>query len=668
VEIKSILIANRGEIACRIIKACKKLNIKSYAIYTEDDRNSLYVKQADQALPLLGSDLKGTYLNIDQIIEVLKNCGADAVHPGYGFLAENSDFAEAVEKAGKIFIGPSPKVISQMGDKIHSKKIAINAQVTILESYNEPIKSADEAITLANEIGFPVVLKASAGGGGKGIRVAQKADEIPDLFKSAKTEAKNSFEDDSIFIEKFVSNARHIEVQVLGDKFGNIVCLGERECSVQRNNQKIIEEAPSVSIDEKTRQKMYDESIRLAKKVGYYSVGTVEFIMDENKQFYFLEMNTRIQVEHPITELVTGIDIVEQMIRVAEGKKLDFTQEDVNLIGHAIEIRICAENPYLNFMPSSGHLTHYKLPRANCTTRIETGISKNSEVGLRYDNLMLKICIHSKDRMSAINCMLEALNTIEIEGVETNISFLKSIFSNKNFQKNIVCTKFIKINYPEIFDKQAFTEFFNKIVIAFGVFSYIQKKERLFYKTRLSKFLPIIHPKKLFIETDHNEFHNLDVAVIKNGYSIKVDGKIFHATSDWKLGDQFFKVVIDGKLIEVKNEVHGHKHFINFANTVREVKVYLPDTGVLSGFSRKKKKDNFEKFLKAPITGGVIDIKCQPNQIIREGEPLIVIEAMKLQNEIYADSDVLIKEILIKTGDQVKVDQVLIEFDRIVDE
>ena len=449
--VDKILIANRGEPACRIIKTARKMGLGTIAVYSEADINSLHVQMADEAILLGGPLSSESYLDIKKIINACKKTGAKYVHPGWGFLSENAKFAQALEKEGIIFVGPSPDAMKLMGDKIRSKKLAKSAGVSTVPGDNSVLADIAEAESVAKKIGYPVMLKASAGGGGRGIRVVYKKEELPMAFESVKSEAKNSFGDDRIFMEKFIENPRHIEIQVIGDKFGNVVCLGERECSIQRNHQKVVEEAPSSFVDEKTRKKMYAQALALCKKVNYYSAGTIEFMMDKNKDFYFLEMNTRLQVEHGITEFITGVDLVELMIKVAMGEKLPFKQTDIKLQGWAIESRINAEDPSRGFLPSSGRISKYIEPEKNENVRVDTGVYEGYSISMYYDSMIAKLLTYGKDRNEAIQRMRESLGSFYIDGISHNMSFLEAIMYNEKFQKGDISTSFIKQEFSKGF-------------------------------------------------------------------------------------------------------------------------------------------------------------------------------------------------------------------------
>src|SRR4051794_21617030 len=452
---KRILIANRGEIACRIIKTARRMGIATVAVYSEADRDALHVEMADQAVPIGPPPAAQSYLSIDKIVEACRATGAEAVHPGYGFLSERDAFPLALEQAGIVFIGPNPKAIAAMGDKIESKKAAARANVSTVPGHLGVIEDEKQAIKIADEIGYPVMIKASAGGGGKGMRIAHSASEVAEGFARSKSEAKSSFGDDRMFIEKFIVNPRHIEIQVLGDKHGNVIYLGERECSIQRRNQKVIEEAPSPLLDEATRRKMGEQAVALAKAVGYDSAGTVEFVAGQDKSFYFLEMNTRLQVEHPVTELVTGIDLVEQMIRVAAGEKLTLSQKDVKLNGWAVESRVYAEDPFRNFLPSIGRLTRYRPPAETSldgvTVRNDTGVTEGGEISIHYDPMIAKLVTHGPSRAAAIAAQSNALDAFVIDGIRHNIPFLSALMAHERWQAGRLSTGFIAEEFPKGF-------------------------------------------------------------------------------------------------------------------------------------------------------------------------------------------------------------------------
>ncbi|MGE5261453.1 MAG: acetyl-CoA carboxylase biotin carboxylase subunit, partial [Actinomycetota bacterium] len=450
-----ILIANRGEIACRIIRTARRLGIKTVAVYSDADRDALHVDMADEAVPLGPSQAIHSYLDIEKIISAAKTTGAEAIHPGYGFLSENPAFARALEKAGIVFVGPNVKAIEAMGDKIESKKLAAQAKVSTVPGHLGVIKDAKEAVKIADEIGYPVMIKASAGGGGKGMRIAYSRKEVEEGFNSSKSEAKSSFGDDRVFIEKYVEEPRHIEIQVLGDKHGNVIHLGERECSIQRRNQKVVEEAPSPFLDAKTREAMGAQAVALARAVGYDTAGTVEFIVDKDRNFYFLEMNTRLQVEHPVTELVTGLDLVEEMLNVAAGNKLGIKQKDVKLKGSAVEVRVYAEDPTRNFLPSTGRLVRYRPPKlgieGDVITRLDSGVEEGGEISVYYDPMIAKLITYAPTRLKAIEAMGTALDAFAIDGFRHNIPFLAVLMRNERWREGRLSTKFIAEEFPEGF-------------------------------------------------------------------------------------------------------------------------------------------------------------------------------------------------------------------------
>ncbi|MFN7039504.1 MAG: acetyl-CoA carboxylase biotin carboxylase subunit, partial [Alphaproteobacteria bacterium] len=542
---EKILIANRGEIACRIIRTAKRMGIKTVAVYSESDTNALHVKEADEAFYIGPSPATESYLSIEKIMMAIRATGAQAVHPAYGFLSENKKFALALKKERVTLIGPTPKAIGDMGDKIEAKKLAEAAGVSTVPGYMGIIKNADEAITIANKIGFPVIVKAAAGGGGRGMRVVRSESEIREAFRSASSEARNSFSDDRVFIEKFIEQPRHIEIQLLADKFGNAVCLGERECSIQRHHQKVIEEAPSPFIDEATRVKMYEQVKSLAKKVGYYSAGTVEFIVDPNRNFYFLEMNTRLQVEHCVTELITGIDLVEQMIRIAAGEKLSFTQDDVKLNGWAIESRIYAEDPSRGFLPSSGRITQYSEPVRSPNIRIDTGVEEGGEVSMFYDAMISKLCTHAETRDEAIKHMQHALGQYVIRGISHNISFLEAIMAHPRFISGDISTNFIEDEYPEGFLGAELTSETSQNILASAIHMYLTEYKR---NAAITGYLPGRQHQisTRWVVTIEGVSYTVFIKPVSegNGYNIRQERQRLYVRSNWVIGSRLFRGIV----------------------------------------------------------------------------------------------------------------------------
>ena len=659
-----LLIANRGEIACRIIKTCRNMGIKTVAIYSDADINSLFVQMADEAVNIGASPSSQSYLNVDKILGAVKKTGATMVHPGYGFLSENRNFAEALAKSGVIFVGPSVYSIEMMGDKIQSKKIALEAKVSSVPGHLGVIKDAKEAIEVAQQIGFPVMVKASAGGGGKGMRIVNSVDEISEAFLSASNEARNSFSDDRVFIEKFIENPRHIEIQVLADKHGNIVCLGERECSIQRNNQKVIEEAPSPFLDEKTRQKMYEQSKALAQKVKYHSAGTVEYIMDKNKNFYFLEMNTRLQVEHPVTELVTGLDVVELMIKIALDQKLPFKQEDIKLNGWAIESRIYAEDPARGFLPSSGRINLYIEPEENENIRVDSGVYEGGEVSMFYDAMIAKLCSYGSNRAEAIEHMRHALGSYAIGGVSHNISFLETIMKNEKFINGDLSTSFIKNEFPAGFLGSELDTEIKEVLLVVAMQIFLKNYQRN------SKINGQLRNRKKQISDrwvvgmDENYYLVNIIANEENYLKIECDKKEIELKTSWNNGEKLFRGMVNEKNIGVKIRENNNtgSYLLQCSGLDAFVSVFSPRIAELNKFMPKIIKNAKPTNLTSPITGKIIRFKVEEGQEIKAGQELVIIEAMKMENIIRSDHDVKISKIKFKEGESVGIGQIIIEY------
>ena len=684
---KKILIANRGEIACRIIKTAKKMKIKTVAVFSDADRYAEHVRLADEAVYLGPSPASESYLRADLIIKACKEKKCDALHPGYGFLSENSSFPESLSKAGITFIGPSKSAIASMGDKIESKKIAKSANVNTVPGHIGIIKNKNEAIKIADEIGYPVMIKASAGGGGKGMRIAFSSDQVEDNFERASSEALKSFGDKRIFIEKFITEPRHIEIQVLADNFGNVIYLGERECSIQRRNQKVIEEAPSPFLDRQTRKQMGDQAVQLSKKVNYSSAGTVEFIVDKDKNFYFLEMNTRLQVEHPVTELITGIDLVEQMINIAYGKKLEITQNDVHLNGSAIETRIYAENPYKNFLPSIGRLTKYNPPKETqhpdgTITRNDTGVREGDEVSMFYDPMIAKLCSWGKTRDLSINRMESDLDNFLLEGIDHNISFLSAILSNKRFKSGDINTAFIEEEFREgfqgIIPNKKLEWTLGSLVLAYHICE-ISKNFEIFENDQISDEWEVYlhykqspqNPSKLKYMINKDNL-NLPFVCIKPMHNQKTKG----------LNDEFFTIEVHHdfikKLVTFKinsqdplNDTQNIQCRLNNKNTNIEFQyrgitmsanVFPKHVADYLKYMKPIKNLDKSNLLICPMPGKLIKILVKENKIIEEGQSLCVVEAMKMENTLVAPKKCTIKKINYKEGDTLSVDQVIMEF------
>jgi propionyl-CoA carboxylase alpha chain len=659
-----ILVANRGEIALRIMRTAKRLGIKTVAIYSEVDANALHVHFADEAVYVGPPPSTGSYLSIPNIMNAIRQTGANAVHPGYGFLSENSLFAESLAREDITLIGPSAMAIARMGDKIEAKKVAQAANVNTVPGYMGVIANADEAVTIATTIGFPVIVKAAAGGGGRGMRVVRTEAEVREAFRSASNEAKNSFSDDRVFMEKFIEEPHHIEIQVLADKHGHIVCLGERECSIQRHHQKVIEEAPSPFISTETRTAMYEQSKRLAEKVGYYSAGTIEFIVDSKQQFYFLEMNTRLQVEHCVTELITGIDIVEQMIRIAAGENLLFTQDDIQLNGWAIESRIYAEDPSRGFLPSSGRIIEYNEPKKSPHLRIDSGVAAGGEVSMFYDAMIAKLCSHGPTRDDAIKYMLSGLSDFVIRGISHNISFLEALISHQKFQEGNVTTHFIDQVYPDGFFGAALTSEISQVLLVVAVFVYLTDAKRA---TSITGQMPGRgrHIGTRWVVNIDGTLYPVNVKPLnQGGYSVKYEKLKFTIHSNWQLGNRLLKAMINDREISVKIDFFAGGYYLTHAGRTSRVTVRSPRAAELEKFMPPTHLIHQSSQLIAPITGKIVAIKVTKNQIVKAGQELIILEAMKMENVIYAQYDATIGDIYIQNGENIQAGQMIMDFEQ----
>lgn len=661
-QFDKILIANRGEIALRIMRTVKRMGIKTVAVYSEADTNSLHVQYADEAIYIGPSPATASYLSVEKLLDAVRTSGAQAVHPGYGFLSENARFAEALQQEGVALIGPSLRAIRDMGDKIEAKKIALEAGVNTVPGYMGVIKDAEEAVTIATSIGFPVMIKAAAGGGGRGMRVVHDASAVREAFRSASSEARNSFSDDRVFIEKFIENPRHIEIQLLADKHGNAVAVGERECSIQRHHQKVIEEAPSPFIDEPTRQKMYDQVKSLAKTVGYYSAGTVEFIVDTNKNFYFLEMNTRLQVEHCVTELVTGIDLVEQMIRVAAGEKLAFAQEDIRLNGWAMESRIYAEDPSRSFLPSSGRITAYQEPKKEAHIRIDSGVYEGGEVSMFYDPMIAKLCTHAPTRQETIEHMQTALGDFVIRGIAHNISFLEAIMANPRFISGDISTNFIAEEYPDGFLGAELTSDTSKVFLSVAIYLYLTDAKRASGITDQLRGRARQIGTRWVVNID-GTLYPVYVQPHAEGYNIRHERERISIRSNWILGNRLFRGTVGGKTVSVKIDSCAGGYYLTHAGRTVKIAVRSPRIAELEQFMPVRSGATRQTCLEAPISGMIAAIKATPGETVKAGQELLIIEAMKMENTIYAEHDCKIGTIHCKQGDSVNSGQVLIEFD-----
>ena len=683
---KKILIANRGEIACRVIKTAKKMNIKTVAVYSDADRYAEHVRMADESVYLGKSPASESYLKTELIIKACKDKKCDALHPGYGFLSENANFAEALDKANIVFIGPSKKAIASMGDKIESKKIAKAAEINTVPGYIGVIQNKEKAVQIADEIGYPVMIKASAGGGGKGMRIAFSRDEVADGFERATSEAINSFGDERIFIEKFITETRHIEIQVLADKHGNTIYLGERECSIQRRNQKVIEEAPSPFLDEVTRKKMGNQAVRLAEKVGYSSAGTVEFIVDKNKNFYFLEMNTRLQVEHPVTELITGVDLVEQMICIAYGEKLKLTQDKIVLNGSAIESRIYAENPYKNFLPSIGRLTKYHPPQEKThddgsITRNDTGVREGDEVSMFYDPMIAKLCSWGKTREISIKRMESALDNFLLEGIDHNIPFLSSILGSKRFKSGDLTTSFIEDEYPKGYHGRVLDKNEEWILSTLFLAYHLSElsKDFLIDNGVSEEWEVQIKNKNIPSETINFQFKIKKSLISNHEIYIKplpvknVPGIINDYIQVNLQKNYVTKLVAANiKLFDTNKTSMPELIQCRINNTVPNLE--LSYRGItLSALILPKHVANYHKYMKpikiidksnlllCPMPGKLIKVLVKEGDTIEEGQALCVVEAMKMENTLLAEKKCIINKINFREGDTVSVDETIME-------
>lgn len=659
---KNLLIANRGEIACRIIRTAKRLGMQTTAVYSDADTNSLHVRMADKAIYIGSSPATQSYLSAKKIMDAIKISGADAVHPGYGFLSENSEFVKLLEDNGINFVGPNSAAVRVMGDKIEAKKIAQAAGVNIVPGHMTAIKNVAEAIKIASKIGFPVMLKAAAGGGGKGMRIVRSKEEMEQAFSSASNEARNSFSDSRTFIEKFIDNPRHIEIQIIGDKHGNYVCLGERECSIQRHNQKVIEEAPSSFIDEKTRSKMYKQSIALAKKVGYFSAGTIEFIVDDSKNFYFLEMNTRLQVEHPVTELITGLDLVEMMILVAAGQKLPIQQKDVILKGWAFESRIYAEDPSMSFLPSTGQISTYKEPEKNQNVRVDSGVYEGVEVSMFYDPMLAKLCTYSDTRSNAISHMKEALSKFVIRGISHNMSFLQAIYNHPRFIAGDISTNFISQEYSGGFAGSALSDEETAVMMVAAVHVCLASIKRdMEINTKIRGFSRNLGTRWI-VKLDHENFP-ITARPIEDGYKITFGNRRFYISSKWMLGNKLFDCCVNGKNYSLQLEAFSGIYQISFRGRTSTARLFTPRAAELGKFMISWPDDAGADQLFASISGQVVDIKVVQGEQVSKGQAVIILEAMKMENVLNSPRDGVIKSITCRKGDSVTAGETLITFE-----
>ncbi|HEX7035227.1 MAG TPA: acetyl/propionyl/methylcrotonyl-CoA carboxylase subunit alpha [Pseudomonadales bacterium] len=659
---KKILIANRGEIACRVIKTARAMGIRTVAVYSDADARALHVRMADEAVRVGPPPAAESYLQIGRIVDACKDTGAEAVHPGYGFLSENARFCGALQKAGIAFIGPGVKAITSMGDKIQSKRLAEEAGVNTIPGFTGEIRDADHAVSIARDIGYPVMLKASAGGGGKGMRVVRSDDECREGFVSAANEARSSFGDDRVFAEKYIEEPRHIEIQVVADSHGNVIYLGERECSIQRRHQKVIEEAPSPFLDEATRRAMGEQAVALAKAVDYCSAGTVEFIVDANRNFYFLEMNTRLQVEHPVTELVTGLDLVELMIRIAAGEPLPIRQEDVRLKGWAIEARVYAEDPFRNFLPSIGRLVHYRPPAESPAVRVDTGIEEGSEVSMFYDPMIAKLITYGENRPQAIARMADALDAYYIRGVSHNISFLNALILHPRFAEGRLSTNFIAEEYPDGFHPADVPQ--PDPIIPVAIAAVVHKRHvdrsddltgqiRRFARKRRDDWVVIAN----------GTHYPVTVRAVEHGYEVLQDEAVYRVQTDWRFGEPLVNAEVNGKAVTVQIDKHRAGYRLFHRGAAVEVLVLTPAEAELTRHMLEKKPPDMSKFLLSPMPGLLVRLLVEEGDEVKAGEEVAVIEAMKMENSLRALDDGVVAKVLAQEGDSLAVDQPIVEFE-----
>jgi len=667
---KKILIANRGEIACRVIRTARRMGIKTVAVYSEADRDALHVTMADEAHCIGPAASSESYLRADKILDVIKKSKAQAVHPGYGFLSENAAFCRKLKRAGVVFIGPNVLAIQAMGDKIESKKLAEKAGVSTVPGYTEALKDFKEAKGIAASIGYPVMLKASAGGGGKGMRVCENDGDLKEAFVSAVREAKSSFGDDRVFLEKFIVNPRHIEIQVMADSHGNTIYLGERECSIQRRHQKVIEEAPSPFIDAATRKAMGEQAVTLCKAVKYVSAGTVEFIVDQDRNFYFLEMNTRLQVEHPVTEYITGLDLVELMIRVAAGEKLALGQDDVKLQGWAMEARIYAEDPFRNFLPSIGRLTGYRAPQSppgDNTVRVDSGVYEGGEISMYYDPMIAKLVTYGVDRDAAIISMRHALDGYYIRGVRHNIAFLSAVMNHPRFVAGRLSTGFIGEEYPDGFQASDVVHDDPSILVAVAAAMHVAYQQRA---ARISGQQAGHHRQ---VSADWTVLMGtavlpVTVAVVDGGFDVTLMGAGTAADpllvrSDWILGAAVFEGTVNGRDVIIQCDRLAVGYRLLHAGAQADLRVMSARAAALYQLMPEKIPPDTSRLLMAPMPGLLLSVSVQPGQEVKAGEELAVVEAMKMENVLRAAQDGIVKEVNVETGDSLAVDQVILTFE-----
>ena len=659
--IKKILVANRGEIACRVFSTAEKMGIATVAVYSDADADALHVQMADEAINIGPAASAESYLVIDKIIQACVDTGADAVHPGYGFLSENSQFRDALDDAGIVFIGPGKKAIESMGDKITSKLIAEKAGVNCIPGYTDVVRDGDHAVEISAGIGYPVMLKASAGGGGKGMRVVWDEADCRDGFERATNEARSSFGDTRIFIEKYIQQPRHIEIQIMADGHGNVIYLGERECSIQRRHQKVIEEAPSPFLDEATRQKMGEQSCALARAVDYQSAGTVEFIADADMNFYFLEMNTRLQVEHPVTELVTGQDLVEMMIRVAAGEKLSLAQSDVTLTGWAMESRVYAEDPFRNFMPSIGRLSGYREPEGE-GVRVDSGVYEGGEVSMHYDPMISKLITYGDNREAAIDLMVDALDAYYIRGVNHNISFLNALMVHPRFVAGELTTNFIEEEFPDGFNADLVPQNNPHIAVVVAAAVHQEYRERSSQISGQSEGHEYQVPDQWVVITGAEETP-VSMNLTLSGFLVSVGNDDYSVVTDWALGEPLFEAQINGQQVTVQVERSGSGYKLFYRGAEINALVLSPKAAALNKLMLEKVPADLSKFLLSPMPGLLVKLGVKVGDQVKAGEELAVVEAMKMENSLRATNDGIVAKISADVGDSLMVDQAILEFE-----
>ena len=659
---KKILIANRGEIACRVIKTARKMGIKTVAVYSDADKEALHVSMADEAVHIGPSAAAESYLIPEKIIQAAKDTGAEAIHPGYGFLSERASFVEAVQAAGLVFIGPDPFAITSMGDKITSKDLAAKAGVTTVPGHMALIKDVDEAVKISGKIGYPVMLKATAGGGGKGMRVAWNDAEAVEGYISAQNEARSSFGDDRMFIEKFIEEPRHIEIQVLSDKHGNAVYLGERECSIQRRHQKVVEEAPSPFLDEATRKAMGEESVALAKAVDYCSVGTVEFIVDKHKNFYFLEMNTRLQVEHPVTEKITGVDLVEQMLRVANGEKLAFKQEDVKLTGWSIENRVYAEDPIRGFLPSIGRLSRYITPEENDNVRVDTGVYEGAEISMFYDPMIAKLITYGETRDEAIALQRKALDEYYIRGIAHNMTFLSALMAHPRFQAGDMTTNFIAEEYPDGFHGGAISDVVREAIAVTACFANAVLCSRASQVE--GKYCAPIAPQDCeWVVTVEDESVTTSIMPLEDHCEIIIGAKKLETVSQWMPGEPIIKINVAGVDYAMEIDQRPLGFTLTVDGVAADVRVQTLQAAELYALMPEKVEADMSKYLLCPMPGLTVSVDVAEGDEIKAGQTLAVVEAMKMENILRAEKDGKVSKVNAAAGDSLQVDAIILEFE-----